>query len=100
MNNAVQYQMSKTAHERVLPKKLSRKNEILLMYWNLGRATRDEIKNLVSFNLDTNSGRFTEAVDEKLLTEVGKNNGFTVYQLTEAGKEKVKQIMRGKKWKQ
>ena len=78
----------------------SRKNEILLMYWNLGRATRDEIKNLVSFNLDTNSGRFTEAVDEKLLTEVGKNNGFTVYQLTEAGKEKVKQIMRGKKWKQ
>ena len=93
MNNAVQYQMSKTAHERVLPKKLSRKNEILLMYWNLGRATRDEIKNLVSFNLDTNSGRFTEAVDEKLLTEVGKNNGFTVYQLTEAGKEKVKQTI-------
>ena len=92
-----QFQMSKTAHERVSPKKLSRKNEILKIYWILGRATREEIKKMVSFNLDTNSGRFTEAVDEKLLTDVGKVNGFTVYQLTDEGKERVKQIMRGKR---
>ena len=41
---------------------------------------------------------YTEAVDEKLLTDVGKVNGFTVYQLTDEGKERVKQIMRGKRW--
>lgn len=97
MNNAVQFQMSKTAHERVLPKKLSRKNEILLKFWKKGRATREQIKKLVQFNLDTNAGRFKEAVDDNLLKEVGKSNGFTVYQLTNEGKERVKQIMRGRK---
>ena len=97
MNITIQSQMSKVAREKSAPYNLSHANEILLKYWELGRATRDEIRNLVSFNLDTNSGRFTESVNKNLLMPVGKNNGFVVYQLTEAGKEKVKQIMRGKK---
>ena len=72
----------------------TRRNDILISLWKEGCCTRDELKSVLDFNLDTNAGRFTELVMEGKIVAIGKKDGSNIYQLTSLGKQAVIDIVK------